>query len=183
MNSVQLDENSTSKKLFALCKDEGKVSVKTFPRAMRNKSVQDPDVVDRFLKSNESLVTTDHRMPIKQAAKIPNFHAGIIIVRNNGPHTQREKDILEVLRTFKDRMPKWEDLNWSNSIVELYQDRVEIYSIRDSAPSAPTVINFDDADFVASLQRVLAENATCQIPTRPLLGPNSVNPPAAPGVI
>ena len=100
MISLQFDECFTSKKIRENCQAEGKASIKTFPHRMRGKSVKDVEVVDRFLPSQSSLVTTDHRLPIREASGIPDQHAGIIVVRHNGPHTQREKDIIHVLANF-----------------------------------------------------------------------------------
>lgn len=160
MIHVQFDECFSSKRVKALCDAEGKVSVSTFPHRLRNKSLKDSEVVGRFFPAHSALITTDHRLPIKQAEHIPHEHPGIIVVRNNGPHTQRERDIIEVLSNFKRRVPQWERLTWSNSIVELYQDRVEIYSIRDGNPTRSVVARFDDSDFLIAFTGALNAHLT-----------------------
>lgn len=156
---LQFDECFTSKKIRARCEAEGKSAIKTFPHRLRNKAVKDPEVVDRFLPGESSLVTTDHRLPIKEAARIPNQHAGIIVVRHNGPHTQREKDIIQVIENFKSHVQQWENLNWANSVVELYQDRVEIYAIENGTRRRSVVVSFVDAAFEQDLIQTLAANA------------------------
>lgn len=158
MNRVQFDECFTSKRVKALCKAEGKIAVDIFPRRLRSKAVKDLEVVERFLAWQSTLVTTDHRLPLKQAPQIPDQHPGIIIVRNNGPHTQRERDIIEVLAIFKARVPHWDQMTWLNSIVELYQDRAEVYSIKDGKPTRPVVAQFDDSGFLTSLTEALNAN-------------------------
>ncbi|HJT36506.1 MAG TPA: hypothetical protein VJ783_31070 [Pirellulales bacterium] len=142
----------------ALCEAEGKVAVDIFPRRLRSKAVKDLEVVERFLASQSTLVTTDHRLPLKQAQHIPDHHPGIIVVRNNGPHTQRERDIVEVLALFKACVPQWEQLTWLNSIVELYQDRAEVYSIKAGKPTRPVVAQFGDSDFLTLLSDALTAN-------------------------
>lgn len=159
MNSVQFDECFTSKRIHSQCEEEKKVAIKTFPHRLRNKSVKDPEVVDRWSATSESLVTTDHRMPGKQAHRIPDPHAGIIVVRHNGPHTQREKDIVQVLGRFKALVPNWQTLDVTNSVVELYQDRVEVYSVKGGKTSVSTPVSFSQADFLVALISALSENA------------------------
>lgn len=160
MIRVQFDECFTSKRVKALCDAEGKIAASIFPHRLRNKSIKDIEVVERFFPSNSILVTTDHRLPINQAEHIPREHPGIVVVRNNGPHTQRERDIIEVLANFKARVPQWECLTWSNSIVEFYQDRVDVYSIRDGNPTRSVVARFDAPDFLLAFTGALNAHQT-----------------------
>lgn len=160
MIRVQFDECFTSKRVKARCDAEGKAAVSTFPRRLRNKSLKDADVVERFSSEHSTLITTDHRLPLKQAEHIPPEHPGIIVVRNNGPHTQRERDIIEVLSTFKARVSQWDHLNYSNSIVELYQDRAEIYSIQNGNPTRSVVARFDDSNFLFAFTDALNAHLT-----------------------
>lgn len=158
MIRVQFDECFTSKRVRVLCEAEGKVAVTTFPHRLRSQSLTDLEVVERFIPSQSTLVTTDHRLPLKQAQRIPDHHPGIIVVRNNGPHTQRERDIIEVLALFKARVPQWEQLTWLNSVIELYQDRVEVYSIKDGRPTRPIVVHFANSDFLILFSEALTAN-------------------------
>lgn len=160
MISLQFDECFTSKTIRARCQAEGKVVVKSFPHRMRSRSVKDAEVVERFLPSESSLVTTDHRLLVRESSRIPDRHPGIIVVRHNGPHTQREKDIIQVLENFKSRVQNWEQLKWRNSVVELYQDRAEIYAIKGAIPTPSVAIFFSDADFEQELAEALAANAS-----------------------
>lgn len=139
MISLQFDECFTSKKIRARCQAEGKVVVKSFPHRMRSRSVKDAEVVERFLPGESSLVTTDHRLPVRESSRIPDCH---------------------LLENFKSHVQSWEQLKWRNSVVELYQDRAEIYAIKGAIATASVAIFFSDAAFEQELAEALAANAS-----------------------
>ena len=63
-------------------------------------------------------------------------------------------------------MDGWDQLTWRNSVVELYQDRVEIYAISGGIPTQSVALFFADNNFKEDLAEALAANAAQQRPDK-----------------
>ena len=129
MITVQLDQCCEGKRISKACSASGRVDAWRFPKPLKAKPTPDEKVLERFLPQGRPFITTDWRMPGQQAERIPDSHAGIVVIRCKKAG-QSDDDILAALGAFKIHEPEWDSLVIRNSIIDIWDDHVDICAAR-----------------------------------------------------
>lgn len=157
MITYQVDENTDSKRFVETCQSQGLVDVWRFPR--RLKGEPDPIVLGSVLQSGRTLLTNDRRIHLDNLDHIPERHCGILIItKDRPPTTIRIADVVRILSEFKARFPAWHTTSLRNSIVEISENRVEVWRI-DRSELASRVVDLNEDGWEQSLSTILNQNA------------------------
>lgn len=157
MITYQVDENTDSKHFVETCQRQGLVDVWRCPR--RLKGEPDPIVLGYVLQSGRTLLTNDRRIHLDNLVHVPERHCGILIItKTRSPTTIRIADVMRILSDFKSRFPAWHTTSLRNSIVEISENRVEVWRI-DRGELASRVVDLNQGGWEHNLSTILNQNA------------------------
>lgn len=158
MLAYQVDQCATWTTFVKACNDQGLVQVWGFPRKLKDED--DPVVLAHVLPSGRTLITTDRAIHHDNLAHIPRKHAGILIVALASPtRTMTMAGARRVLANFKTAVPHWHRISLRNSIVELTDRSVQVWTVREFGLQQLAFLPFDAPDWQNQLRRVLDDNA------------------------
>ena len=158
MLAYQVDQCARWKTFVKTCNDQGLVRVWGFPRKLEDED--DPVVLEHVLPSGRTLITTDRAIHLDNLAHIPQKHSGILILALASPtKTMTMVGAQRLLATFKAAVPHWHQMRLRNSIVELTDSSVEVWTVGDLGLRQVVFLTFDAPNWRTELGRVLDENA------------------------
>jgi len=167
MTTFQLDQNVNRKTLARRCFAEGRAVAKRFPVEwkMYDKGFKDPQLLPIVMAGNRPLVTNDRRIASDYADIIPTANPGIIIVGYPLGHIcpLRRGEIEKIIWDFKSRFPIWDSVTWSNSVVEITPEWVEVSHIDLGILNLDERIDYSDG-WAEKLENHLKINANKRLP-------------------
>jgi hypothetical protein len=133
MITFQLDQNVNKRSLAETCQKEGKAGVWRFPKKWSTiaEGFKDPDLLPVVMAGDKPLVTNDRNIAKENARFIPSKNPGIAIVgfAKGTIKPLGRGDIEKILVNFKAQFPRWHLVSWSNSVVEITQNSVEVWHV------------------------------------------------------
>ena len=159
MTTIQLDECINNKKLAEDCNSEGLVTTRRFPGNMVGRSVKDPEMLKAFMGGPAPLLTTDTRLPTAHSVHIPNRHPGIVVLKHDGPDSMTIKIARDILVNIKNLIHDWNNMTFSNSIVEISESKIRVSRVVDGTLIQDPNIEFTDQDWRTEMLDTVARNA------------------------
>jgi hypothetical protein len=161
MIGYQVDECLDSKRLVKWCAAEGLVTLRRFPRKLKEQ--EDPQVLDTILPSGSSLVTTDREIHWRHSTHIPDKHPGILIVASSDSScTIRIRDVERILRQFKSSFPGWHSTSLQNSILEITEQQAEVCKVTGGIAARIGWVEFAKEGWQDELRGMLSQSAKGQ---------------------
>jgi hypothetical protein len=157
VNSFQLDESCSSKRLIRTCEKTGDCIVRPLPQAFRGK--KDWQWFPKLLSANSPIVTTDFNVAFEErnVRAMPNPASGILVIRPKRPRRGfGAKAAMPILAAFKAQFSSWSVTDWSNVYAEITEVDVNIRNLADAAKTEGDTIEFTDPDFASRLQGSIA---------------------------
>jgi hypothetical protein len=158
MTTFQLDQCLDSKRFVRDCAAEGRCETVRLPRSLHD--AVDPELLQKLMATPNPLVTFDRPLPRDHTAFIPERHPGLLVISNfPAPQTMTIRIAQRVLKRFKAEFSDWDQMSWSNSVVEITSLGVEVWHVEQGHLIRDDYFSFDSADWQARLRNLLHDNA------------------------
>lgn len=157
MTTFQLDQCLDSKRLVRDCAAEGRCLTLRLPRPLHD--VEDPELLQTLMAAPNPLATFDRALPRDHTAFIPDRHPGLLVISNfPAPQTLTVRIAQQVIKRFKAAFPDWDQVSWSNSVVEITTLGVEVWHVQQAHLIRDDYFSFDAADWQTRLRDLLQRN-------------------------
>lgn len=150
MKSFQLDQCSDHPSFVAHCNSKGECEVRRLPPHLRDED--DEVILAALLPGGAPIVTLDFGIVYDNRAHIFTPNGGIIIVKAR-PNTSvlMEKMIAKFKRVF----PKWAEIDWSGTYVEIEHTDVYVCPLIDGDITGGQSFSFELPDFAIQLENFI----------------------------
>ena len=158
--TFRLDECLSSKGVVAACQSTSNALVELWPSNQRGQ--KDHEWLPTIATSRRTIVTTDSRIIDNHITSLPLQHAGVVVIQSR-KHTMTQQRAVAALSSLKHRVRRWEEVDYSNSLLFLADDLVRVARIEIGADgNRVPVIVFEDyptsAGFDIRFYRAMANN-------------------------
>jgi hypothetical protein len=142
------------------CKKTGLAETSRFERRHRNKKMQDPEVMAYYFGLNRVLLTFDKALIDEHENDIPGLNPGIIVVQHSPAllRTLTQKSAEKIIAKFKEIIPDWYEVPWSNSIVRISDIAVEICRKEESGVVTLVYTELTETDCAEQIRKHLQQN-------------------------
>jgi hypothetical protein len=162
MTTFQLDQNVNRRSFAENCQKEGRAGVWRFPSAWSKKAdgFKDPELLPIVMSGDKPLITNDRNIARLHVDSIPGNNPGILIVGfcKGTIRPIGSGDIEKLIAIFKNNFPDWDTVSWSNSVVEITQQGVEVWHVDNGTLPRDLYVEFDDSNWQQLLKDALVKN-------------------------
>ena len=99
---------------------EAKITTLEFPRFLRGRGIEDPELLQWWNALGVFFLTSDSNLTESHARFIPNKHKGIVVICNGGRVPLDHDGMTAVISSFKRECGDWETLSLDNAVLELW---------------------------------------------------------------
>ncbi|HUY35558.1 MAG TPA: hypothetical protein VMV69_22635 [Pirellulales bacterium] len=159
MKAVQLDKNTNDRRLAQRCNQEGLVSCFRLPRRLAE--ADDDALLASCIETGRLLLTFDRRIAEDHTTALAAGFPGVMILalEDTARHTITTKSAATLLATFKTEFPRWHDVPWLNSVVELQARFVSVWRVEKGALLRTGLIAREHVGWQEALLRLMESNA------------------------
>jgi hypothetical protein len=159
VTAFQLDECDDYASYSKRCNKAGLAQLRRYKT--KNKGTLDPQVIERCVKTNGTLLTTDGVFFSDNEQDIPERNPGFIVVEHSEaiPYTITQDSIEKILEDFKASFPDWSNISWKNSLVKISDAYIEIGRKTASGINFGFRADWTDENWQDGVRSALAGNA------------------------
>jgi hypothetical protein len=137
------------------------VVARHFKKKHRNKGLKDPEMLSFYLSLGGVLVTYDNDMIDEHLDAIPEKGPGIIVIEHSPavPYTLTQKSAEKIVKKFKETLPDWHAIPWTNSIVRITERSVTVCKKTQATVEYNCEVELSDAVCPHQVRQCLTQNA------------------------